>query len=301
MMAQEIDPQNYTQLPRLDVATATALTTSLISAMPPKMPSHVKAVAKVMVAAKDELLASWRNEPTPTVSDRRPADLAVDRAWAACHSRMKSFASLPADIYPEAGRAAELVRQIFPEGLTFLKLPYNQEWAESEKRLQMIDAKKLGAEIDEIAGKRFLAEVRRTHAIYGDVLGITKRSAEAQAPIRAEGLRKLRRAMSRYVFSVLAHADDEQTTDAARAALRPIDEVRAAGAARRASPPSEQQSPPTESDADEIATNPMPAIAPKADVATEAAKSTSESDDAPVMKGAMDSDPAGKAMAPDCN
>jgi hypothetical protein len=62
-----------------------------------------------MVAAKDTLLESWRNEPIPTVNDRRPADIALDRAWAGCHARIKAYASFPVDRFPKCQRAGKLI------------------------------------------------------------------------------------------------------------------------------------------------------------------------------------------------
>ena len=221
-MTFEIDSQNYIPLPRVGVASATALTTSLVSAMPAGAPKIVKEAASKMVEAKDALVLSWRTEPTPTESDRRPADVALDRAWAALPARLKAFTALPVADFPETEKAEMLLRQVFPDGLRFLQLPYNQEWAESEKRLQMIEAEGWVDTVKELAGPRFLAGVIKAHGVYGKVLGITTASASEKPKVRMENLRKLRIAMRRYVYAVLALVEDDATANAARAALKPI-------------------------------------------------------------------------------
>ena len=305
MTTKELDPQAYTQLPRLDVARATALTTSLVSAMPAKMPGHVATASKAMVAAKDQLLESWRNEPIPTLNDRRPADLALDRAWAACHACIKAYATLPVDDFPKAKRAAELLAKIFPDGLTFLKLPYNMEWAESEKRLQMVDAENLADDISATAGPEFLVQVRKMHTVYGEVLGITKPSAETQAPVRAENLRNLRQAVGRYVFGVLSQVSDDDSSDLALTALRPIAELRTNLNTRRLAGIQYEDDDDYLDDVvaaeepadDSVEPAPVSAIQPATEIASP--NSSQASDSAAAMNGA-DSVPAAPAVSPDC-
>lgn len=130
--------------------------------------------AQWLRGATVDLQSAWAaNVAKGPAGARRPADMAVDNAWAALEGRLASFARLPLEQYPKAKRAAELLDLLFHDGLTFLQLAYAEEWAESEQRLKMIDAQKLEADIDALAGPEFLAEVRRTHALYGKALGIT--------------------------------------------------------------------------------------------------------------------------------
>jgi hypothetical protein len=177
----------------------------------------------------------------PTVDDRRPADAAIDRAWGAFHGRLVAYSNLPADRYKESAEAANLVRTLFPDGLAFLRLPYNQEWAESAKRLKKIADDNLEDTLNDLAGEDFLTEIRRAHEVYGEVLGITKVAPAAQSPVRAERLRELRRLMNRYVVRVLAQLDDDAESQAmVRQALQPIDDFRAAQARRAVSSAAEE-------------------------------------------------------------
>jgi hypothetical protein len=241
MAMQFIDPSDYSGVPLLDVAGGISLTTSLKTAMPAKMPVTVKSAAREMVAAADALADAWSDEPVPTVDDRRPADAAIDRAWGAFHSRLVAYSTLPTDRYKESAEAANLVRTLFPDGLAFLRLPYNQEWAESAKRLKKIADDNLEDTLNDLAGEEFLAEIRRAHEVYGEVLGITKVAPAAQSPVRAERLRELRRLMNRYVVRVLAQLDDDAESQAmVRQALQPIDDFRAAQARRAVSSAAEE-------------------------------------------------------------
>ncbi len=196
---------------------------------------------------------------------------------------------------------------LFPDGLMFLLLPFNNEWAESEKRLQMIDADGLAADIDAIASPEFLQQVRQAHKVYGRVLGITQPSASIQAPARAENLRTLRQAMSRYVFSVLSTVSDQDTANVARDALRPISKLREDLSARRPSAADDDQLVDVLDDVaksddtqavDESAD--VTDAAPKTDGDTDATKTAPAADDAPVMNAAMDADAADEAKATDC-
>jgi hypothetical protein len=75
--------------------------------------------------------------------------------------------------------------------------------------------------IETVAGDAFINEIVRTHAIYAQVLGITKLSPEAQVPVRAELMRQLRRSTNTYVFHVLALAGDEGAMPEVRQVLQP--------------------------------------------------------------------------------
>jgi hypothetical protein len=141
--------------------------------------------------------------------------------------------------FPKAERAAELLQMLFPKGLQFLTLPMDAEWAVSEELLKRIKDDGLLADINVIAGPEFLAEVRDAHAVYGEVLGITKPKGSpadtSMAPL-LEPLRRLADTISDYVFQVAASADrdEPETVHTARAALAPMDRFREATARRKA-------------------------------------------------------------------
>ncbi|HEU4534299.1 MAG TPA: hypothetical protein VFS00_09285, partial [Polyangiaceae bacterium] len=118
---------------------------------------------------------------------------------------------------------------LFPDGLGFLKLPYVIEHTESERRLDLIEAEGLAGDLRELVGASFVDELGAAHAEYGSALGITA-ALDAPAPTRvADSLREMQGALRSYVLQVLAHAESgDDALEAVRAALRPIDAMRAA-------------------------------------------------------------------------
>ena len=198
-------------------------------------PAAVKKAAEAMKSAAGALGEAWREIVATRADVRRPADAALDGAWSNLYGRLVSYAALPEVEYPGAAKAAALVESLFPDGLSFLRLPYNQQWAESDKRLKQIESEGWKKDIDRLAGPEFLEHLKAAHEEYGAVLGLTRRAADPPEPRPlAELLRELRKAIGRYVLRLLALEDgDEEANASIRKALRPIDELRAANAARR--------------------------------------------------------------------
>lgn len=203
----------------------------------PEAPSlGVRKAAKALAAAVEELearsRAQGRRQPA---RDPRPADLRLDRAWGAIDARLRSWAIFAVDD-PDRESSTELMGRLFPTGLDFLTLPYLQQHAQSDRRLQIIDEEGLRQSLEELAGEPFVQELFEAHAAYGDALGITAPMEPAAAPVYVdESLKAVSGAISRYVLQVIAFADlHPDNVAAARRALTPIDVFRRA-AARRAS------------------------------------------------------------------
>lgn len=254
MAMNAFDPMNYYRAPHFDAATGVALGVALLSALPKDVPEDVQQCARKVRTATLALQKAWTAEPPARRVDKRPFDNACDSAWSCGHGRLSCYASLPADIWPKAERAAAIVALLFPEGLTFLRLPYAAQWAEQERRLAKIDALELAPEIDDLCGPEFLAEIRRTHTAYGEVLGITSPAEAALAAKVGEPLRELQRVVGQYMrkLAVMAEDNDDSLALALRA-LAPIDDLRS-GALRRNAPQGELE--------DEPATPENPAATP---------------------------------------
>jgi hypothetical protein len=246
MTTTAFDPMTYYRAPQFDAATGVALGVALLSALPKNAPDDIRRCARKVRAATVVLQKTWTAEPPPRPVDKRLFDNACDNAWSCGHGRLSCYASLPVAIWPKAERAAALVALVFPEGLTFLRLPYAAQWAEQERRLAMIDAMELAPEIDELCGPEFLGEIRRTHTIYGEVLGITSPVDKALAAKVGEPLRELQRVIGQYMRKLAVMAEDSEDSLAlALRALAPIDDLRS-GALRRSTPQGEPaEEPPT--------------------------------------------------------
>jgi len=232
----DLDPTRYLRTPVLDVPGAVALGIALLTAAGKNLPAPAKRAAKALRHAVVALQTDWaaqRQADLSTEEDKRPADQRLDRVWAAVGARLESIAELPAAL-PEAKIAARLYAQLFPDGLAFLKLPYERQWAESEQRLTQIAGDEIAEPIAELVGDFVLTELRDAHANYGRVLGITNaKPGTAMAPNLLEPMRVVQQAISNYSLQIVAAAQSEpEFVPHARAALRPLDDLREAQARR---------------------------------------------------------------------
>lgn len=246
-MVDDLDPLSYLRLPRLDVANAISLGKMLLAVVPKDTSSTAKKAAKRMHASVEALEGAWRQRVRlEELSDPRPVDRKLDVCWSALHERIAAWEALDEHADKQA-RASEVVKLLFPDGLAFLKLPYVAEHAESQRRLDVIEERKLGATIDALAGKEFRLAVQDAHEAYGEALGITKAGVEQpDAPALDEPLRKLTAAIAAYNVQLLAHAEDDASVVASvRRALRPVDKFREAQGRRGSGVPAD--APPPES------------------------------------------------------
>jgi hypothetical protein len=236
------DASPYLRSPRVDVRQGVALAIALINAAPKSATAGVKRAAQQVRERSVTLQAVWRGRQRAAGVEKRDptralADNRVDVAFGALRTRLDGYAALPADTHPRAARAAELIRVLFPDGMEFLKLPWDAQWAACDEVVKRIDEDALAADIDELAGEAFLAEVRSAQAHYGDALGITKPEAPAEAadPL-LDPLRELLRAIGDYTLQVVASVDRDrpETIAAARVALHPMDRYRERAAKRKA-------------------------------------------------------------------
>lgn len=245
-MSDDFDPTPYVRPPQYDVASGFALGVSLLSAVPEGAPENVRKAAKKLRVATVDLRQAWTSTGHSAPMEKRPADIRVDKAWGALYGRLDAYASLPSGEHKLAKRAAELLDVIYPDGLQFLTLPYNAEWAEGEKRLRLIEDDELEGDIDTLAGPEFLAEVRKAHKIYGEALGVTKAAAEVKRANLVDPLKALGRAITQYALQVIALVDDEkpESVEMVKRALRPIDDYRSDAAHRVAKADKEDLPPP---------------------------------------------------------
>jgi hypothetical protein len=233
-MMNPIDPEPYVRTPRLGVDTGLSLAKKILRAVPKKPSAGVLMAAKALAVGVTTLETAWTaHGKAQPVRSARPADLRVDRAWGAVHARLTAWSIFPEDD-PDRVRSEEIGSRVFPTGLDFLKLPFLAEHAQSERRLRIIEGEELREDLDRLVGEAFMEELLAAHAVYGDVLGITK-ATEAAVPEQAlvEPLRALAQGIVAYALQVIAFAGlAAENVEPARRALLPIDELRMAAARR---------------------------------------------------------------------
>jgi hypothetical protein len=219
------DPDQYTTVPTRSPGATLSLARGLISASSSRPPPSL---AKRLVKLRDRaklLQMSWVDASRPAMATEslRQLDTVLDRRWNAMRGRLDACVQLGDDEH--APRAEKLLVVVFPTGLDFLKLAYPEEWAESERRLVLIETDELEGELAELAGKPYLPLLKQAHAAYGKALGITAKKEEAPESARVlEPLRDLKDAIASYARGVVGTVDedDAKSVKAAQTQLEPI-------------------------------------------------------------------------------
>lgn len=224
-----IDPEPYVRPPRLAVDSGLSLAKKLMRVVPSKPTPGVQQGATLLAQSVTALESAWHGSGKARPRrNARPADLRLDRAWAAVHARLTAWTIFPVDD-PDHETSTAIAERLFPTGLEFLRLPFLAEHAQSERRVQIIESEALREDLDHLVGEVFMDELLAAHAAYGEALGITKAGeTAAPEPTLDDPLRRLSQAIAAYSLQVVAFAALPGNAEAGRRALGPIDEFRAA-------------------------------------------------------------------------
>ncbi|WP_437731258.1 hypothetical protein [Sorangium sp. So ce1335] len=230
-MARSFTSQDLVALPRLNAAEAVVLATELITVAdarekqlkPKRLPEAIgrsKGRLAAAVATLEALTRPQGGDPVETRTKPK-ADRIVDNAYSAAHDWLAGWCKLPPERNPCLEEAKDLFKLLFPDGLSFTKLPYKLEWKESKARLDAIRSARHERTFKKLGGEAFLAHLEEAHEAYGRALHITAPRPES-APtgdVRAAFLATLA-ALRDYATRVAAHADpDVPGSEAVSAAL----------------------------------------------------------------------------------
>jgi hypothetical protein len=207
------------------------------------MPASVKKACKALESTVNSAQNAWaaRQRELGVVSedDSRKVDQEADTVWGALRARLSAYSVLPAEQFPRAARAGELVTMLFGDGgLSFLKDPYPVQFSTMDTILKRITEDKLQKEIDELAGPEFVQAIRNVHPRYDTVVHAMLRRDETSGQNLLDHVRAVQRAIVVYATKVCATVEDDEqdTIDVACAALRPIEQMRALSARRGGTP-----------------------------------------------------------------
>ena len=191
---------------RASVTGALALTIQLLRRVAPDSPDGVRAAARDLRDSSTELRNRWqRRKRAQKKADLREVDTPNDNAWGGVRDRLEAWKRLPADRYPQVARARHLLDTLFPQGTAFLKDDYKAQWLEGDRLLDEIGRQNLADDLNALCGEPFLAEVERTHADYGDALGMTQDVTPAEAPVDLQStLREVLDGIVAYAIQVVA-------------------------------------------------------------------------------------------------
>lgn len=245
-MGDEFDLIQYLRMVPMNMRAMIALIAALIVAASAKAAGALLRALTTLKATGTSLEAALRaKEFAGPAPNARPYDLVLDRSWGAMIQRLQCWSSLPEGTYPEQAQAERLLAILAADGLAVLELPYDQQWAALEVRLDEVHAQGLDDDLAALAGPRFVEDVRLRFEDYGPVLGLTQ-AREAAAEVNlSELLRGAQQRVTEYVVQVVAtiDPDDPATAAAARAAMRPLLDARDTALAARKSPDAKPDAP----------------------------------------------------------
>jgi hypothetical protein len=243
-MTRSFSAAGLVRLPHLSSSSAVALGDRLlaVAAKQPSVPALLVASHERLGGAHGELREArvFMDEVQAADPNAAPAaDLWVDTTWGALYWFLKAWARLTSAggrVEERGERAKHLLEGVFSDGLRFLKLPYDQEWAETQKRLDRLHKPDFAEHIEAIGARPFVEAVERAFEAYSAAL----RKGEgkpAVAPRLREPLAHFVAALRSYVLSVTAYGDLGGEGSAERALadalLAPLATWQAAGAGRK--------------------------------------------------------------------
>jgi len=209
--------QDIIALPPLNTASAIALGQELLTVIKaqPALPQLIAARAAALEKAHGTLSQALSNKPLveADLPRNRVTDHAEDHAFGALHDWLYAWCKLSTS---EADQARTMFAVLFPDGLKFTRLPYKQEWAEANAKINLITSEGYDAEITKLGGKPLLDQLLTAHQAYGQSLGITAEGQDPNVGLR-EPLLAFNRYLRAYVVAVTAHTDPDDPTSGALA------------------------------------------------------------------------------------
>lgn len=239
----KVDVTNYFRLPKLSVSAAAAMVRAMLAAVPKDAPPGVHHAARTARVDVTALQASREAERAPPsdVPARSPreVDNDADALHAAIHRRLVDHELLAEQSPAVAARASALRARLYPEGTAFLRGNRFVQWEETEAWVKALAEGDNDDALRALVGGGFVDALLRVHVEYGAVIGATGARAEAPAKVDlAAPLAALIASAQDLALQLAALANDGSAAPAlradARAALRPIDDLRSANARRTA-------------------------------------------------------------------
>lgn len=198
------------QLPRLTAAEAAGLLGELLHAaanvgpLPAGIERSRQRVATAYAALERAITGIAVG--AADADRQREADRAIDNAWEAAFLWLSGFCKLPEAANSHVTAARALFAQIFPDGITFTRLPYKVQFAESQARLDSIANEGHEETFAVLGGSSFLAELYRTHKAYEEALKPLL-EIDDDPRNRNEELAAALPALRQYVSRVVSYSD----------------------------------------------------------------------------------------------
>jgi hypothetical protein len=247
-MYRTFSPIDLVTVPRASAASAMALGTATIAAA--RKQSDLPPVFVVPLGQLEKEHGKLRTSRQYQRGGRAfdaaatQADQHVDAGWSGLHGFLTSCTKLSST--PEGVARGQVAREVlevvFPDGLRFVNLPYREQWAESETKLDRLGEPAIAERIRTLGAEPFVENVRAAHATYGVALHLTEPEADAAPPVKVrEPLDDFWDALRSYVLQIAAYLDDHKGDHEAQrlgyALLKPLASWKGSGAGRKAPAP----------------------------------------------------------------
>ncbi len=227
-MSDVIDFPKYLTPVRVSTASAVVLVRRLINAAPKDLKAPEKKKLKRVRAdgVKVQEIANARERARP--ENLTPEDRHFDGYWGIFRDQVTTWLRVEGE--PEYALAERFTSLLFPKGITFVTLSYEEEWFESAKRLKIIDDEGLEDDLGQLIQPRVLPKLRVAHNALGEGLGVGDtyvQPPDGQALLGA--LRQLSTDVAEYARILSGTVDTEDPKSTARflSAMAPIDQHRA--------------------------------------------------------------------------
>jgi hypothetical protein len=197
----------------------------------PKDGSPAERTALEQVLAAGEVVGKTlldREQASP--ARVRPAYAHFMTMWSILHDLLADLARVPGEVSPRGPRAAALVSEALPLGISFVQLQAAEAWSAAQRRLDLIDKRGLGPEIESLIGPDMLDGVRKATLRLREASGAgpTPSNAPSSTAV-AERLATFSQLVGMYCRILAAKVDerDAVTVQRFRKAVAPLAEYRA--------------------------------------------------------------------------
>jgi hypothetical protein len=235
-MPRPLTPEHLIVLPRLNAASAISLSQALEAAARTQAsalqaPSYVtiQAALQELIADREALQAAVAEAEAQSPSIVREADRREDLAISALHDLLAVWARLTEEL-PQGKVAERVYQRLFGnDGLSFIYLPVQEEWAVVDAKLFMIAFEGMDKSLAQLGAQPILELLQGIHAKYGEAIGTLGPAQLAEPPAVRDRREALVASIRLYILRVVGAVDrkNPESSDVVGALLEPLTERRA--------------------------------------------------------------------------